>query len=635
LNSEYDIGLTDHIYSKWLKTVKPTINIDWNKAKANKIIDGDFYLADILSIDNHSIKEKLYVLLQKDHYELDRAIDTSGLFNSKTAHFTDNQKAHTLFWNRYERPPKEEYWEYIVERRDLLVPQDVRERKGSFFTPQIWVELSQKYLADTFGENWQDEYYIWDCAAGTGNLLNGLTNKYNIWASTLDRQDVDVMKDRIKNGANLLESHVFEFDFLNDDFSKLPIELQKIINDEQKRKKLIIYINPPYAEAGSARQMTKTGGSKSGVSTIHSVNSYFKPKISNAVNELFVLFMAQVYERIPTSKLAIFSKLKFINGSNFKKFRDFFQAKYLGGFIVPANTFDNVKGSFPIGFTIWDTNIKDNIKTTQCDVYEKKGYFAGEKNFYGSIDQNINKWVRADVQGKINLGTLVGDAADFQHNKAVCLQNTKGTSHLMYLDMYDSNLIQMSIYFTVRHAIEATWINDRDQFLYPNDLWQEDSEFQNDCVVYALFHSQNRISSKDGVNHWIPFTEQEVNAKEKFESNFMSDFLGGKYKPTTQRDLFDTTHQENDKFAMSNEAKEVYDAGLGLWRYYHSKDITNINASLYDIREYFQGRNARGSMNTKSEDEQYNELISLLRQSLKVLAKKIELNIYKYGFLLR
>ena len=123
-----------------------------------------------------------------------------------------------------------------MERRDLLVPQDIRERTGSFFTPQIWVELSQKYLARVFGEDWQEEYYIWDCAAGTGNLLTGLINKYNIWASTLERQDVDVMKDRIKNGANLLAEHVFQFDFLNDDLSKLPKNLQDIINNPQERK---------------------------------------------------------------------------------------------------------------------------------------------------------------------------------------------------------------------------------------------------------------------------------------------------------------------------------------------------------------------------------------------------------------
>ena len=104
-------------------------------------------------------------------------------------------------------------------------------------------------MTDVLGKDWQDDYYIWDCAAGTGNLLTGLTNKYNIWASTLDTQDVDVLKDRIKNGANLLESHVFQFDFLNDDFSKLPESLKQIINSPKKRKKLVVYINPPYAEA--------------------------------------------------------------------------------------------------------------------------------------------------------------------------------------------------------------------------------------------------------------------------------------------------------------------------------------------------------------------------------------------------
>ena len=40
------------------------------------------------------------------------------------------------------------------------------------------------------GEDWQEEYYVWDCCAGTGNLLAGLTNKYNIYASTIDKAKV-------------------------------------------------------------------------------------------------------------------------------------------------------------------------------------------------------------------------------------------------------------------------------------------------------------------------------------------------------------------------------------------------------------------------------------------------------------
>jgi len=281
------------IYNKWLQIVKPTIAINWDIAKKTGIIDGDFYLADLLSHENNTLKEKLFVLLREDHYELDRKMDEAGLFTSSKTDFTDNQVAHTQFWNKYERPPKEEYWDYIVERRDLLVPQDIRERKGSFFTPQIWVELSQQYLTDVLGENWQDEYYVWDCAAGTGNLLNGLTNKYNIWASTLDKQDVDVMHDRIKNGANLLKDHVFQFDFLNDDFSKLPKSLQDIINNPEERRKLVIYINPPYAEGDNVRGL---GRKNVHVSKIH--NKY-QELMGKSSGELFAQFFIRIYQEIP------------------------------------------------------------------------------------------------------------------------------------------------------------------------------------------------------------------------------------------------------------------------------------------------------------------------------------------------
>ncbi len=180
--------------------------------------------------------------------------------------------------------------ELKLKRRDLLVPQDIRERKGSFFTPKIWVDLSQKYLADVLGESWQDEYYVWDCAAGTGNLLNGLTNKYHIWASTLDQQDVDVMKDRIKNGVNLLESHVFQFDFLNDEFTKLPQPLQDIINDPEKRQKLVIYINPPYAEAGNAR-MRSGEQNKNDVSNTTQIWERYKSLLGLGIRELFTQFI--------------------------------------------------------------------------------------------------------------------------------------------------------------------------------------------------------------------------------------------------------------------------------------------------------------------------------------------------------
>ncbi len=634
------------IYNKWLQTVKPTIAVNWEIAKKSGIIDGDFYLADLLSLENETLKQKLYVLLKKNVYELDRIIDDSGFFNSKRADFIDNQKAHNQFWNKYERPPLEQYWDYIVERRDLLVQQDVRERKGSFFTPQIWVELSQKYLSDVLGEDWQDEYYIWDCAAGTGNLLAGLTNKYNIWASTLDKQDVDVMKDRIKNGANLLEDHVFQFDFLNDDFSKLPKSLHDIIKNPKERKKLIIYINPPYAEATNARTVTGTGVNRAGVAKDHKLNQYFKPKIGNATNEISALFMAQIYDKMPDAFLGIFDKPKFIQGSNFKKFKEYFLAKYLGGFIVPANTFDNVKGSFPIGFTIWNLNIKNKIKNIKCDIFEKSNTKIGKKTFYGDLNESINNWLINFYHKpqQSDIATLSTRGNDFQNQKYIYIATKiENNVHDTKVKISIQNIIPISVYFAVRHCIAATWLNDRDQFLYPNKKWEEDKEFQNDCLAFALFHSQNRISSKEGTNHWIPFTEKEINSPARFESNLLNKFITGKLKIEENADLYNGKGEKNtEKLEFSPEAKAVFDAGRELWKYYHTnfakvqnfgKVDYNVNASLYDIREYFQGRNDKGKMNNKSEDVTYTKLITGLRDKLKQLSQKIEPKVYEYEFL--
>jgi hypothetical protein len=621
------------IYNKWLQVVKPTIAVNWDIAKKKGVIDGDFYLADLLSNDNITLKDKLFVVLKSTRYELNRHQDEYGAFISSRVEFNDNLKAHHQFWNKYERPPKEEYWDYIVERRDLLVPQDVRERKGSFFTPQIWVELSQKYLTDVLGEDWQDEYYIWDCAAGTGNLLTGLTNKYNVWASTLDKQDVEVMRDRIKNGANLLEDHVFQFDFLNDDFSTLPKPLLNIINDPEERKKLVVYINPPYAEATDG---IGKGGGKINVSKETAVYKQYGTLLQKSKNELFAQFLIRIVKEIEGCVLAQFSTLKHLNSPNFSHFRKTFQAKLNKMFIVPANTFDNVSGSFPICFIIWDTKHKEPINLTLSQVFDSKGVFMINKNiFLYDGKKFINDWIKNyKIDDPLLIGYMAYLGNDFQHKNEVRLNSTIPLSHISILSLNRNNIIPTSIYLTVRHCIEATWLNDRDQFLYPNDNWKADKEFQNDCLAFALFHGQNKISSKEGVNHWIPFTEYEVNSREKFASNFMSKFINGKLKLETSTDLYaDKTVKTSEKLTFSEESIAVFDAGRALWQYYHSQPKCNVNASLYDIREYFQGRNEKGKMNNKSSDEVYTELIGRLRDKLKLLAQKIEPKVYAYEFL--
>jgi len=195
-----------------------------------------------------------------------------------------------------------------------------------------------------------------------------------------------------------------------------------------------------------------------------------------------------------------------------------------------------------------------------------------------------------------------------------------------------NNIIAASVYYAVRKVIPADWLNDRDQFLYPDSSWENDVEFQNDCFTYMVFN--NNIQAKYGINHWIPFTETEVNARNNFESHFMYDFIIGKLKQDGYNDLFSELEKKHKVLKFSNEAKEVFKSGKKLWQYYHEQPTANVNAGLYDIREFFQGRDDdNGKMNSKSGDEKYNRLIGDLRSAIKELAFKIQPKVYEYGFL--
>jgi 16S rRNA G966 N2-methylase RsmD len=402
---------------------------------------------------------------------------------------------------------------------------------------------------------------------------------------------------------------------LNDKFDKLPAELKKIIDDPEKRKKLIIYINPPYAESASAHG---TEGKKAvEQSWIH---DKYALSLGHAQKELSAQFMARIYHEIPDCKIGEFSKVKILQSPRFKGFRSFFKARLINCFVVHANTFDNVKGLFPIGFKVWNTETKKIFKYVDADVLDNNGKIIDKKRFWAYDDcKFINDWAdtfREPFNAKDSIATLVGVANDFQQQNVVFFDKPykKVIAGNHNFQVTRENLLPSVVYYAVRKCIPADWLNDRDQFLWPNDGWKNKT-FQHDCLAYALFNTS--IKSEDGGGRWIPFTEKEVDAKEKFESHFMIDFI---------KDI---------KF--SREAKKVLDSGLELWKYYHLKikgnNTASVNASFYDIREFFQGRSAGGKMNNTSADETYSRIIKTLRNNTKLLARQIDPKIYEYGFL--
>ena len=652
------------VYYDWVKSVKDSIAVDWKTLEKAGILDCDFFLADLMSKDGMSIKDKLKVVLEKTKYKVLVKANIGGIFEEayKEFAFKDEQKAYNQFWNRYERPPKPVYQRHILDRRDLLVPQDIREVKGSYYTPERWVRLSQEYLAKVLGEDWQEEYYVWDCAAGSGNLLRGLTNSYNVYASTLDDSDVKVMHDAIDGGRmNLIKNNVFQFDFLNDGYKtspdgsitsalaeceKIPDSLRNILKDPEKRSKLVIYINPPYAEAGNT--FSKSG--KVGVSnttTVHDLHGDLCGKFGK--RELFVQFLIRVHQEIPSCVLAEFSKLKILQAPYFREFRQNFKGRLENGFLVPAYTFDNVKGNFPIGFMIWKLGSSELFSSAKLDVYDSDGSFAGDKIVMEYDDVPLlNDWFRNSWKnGSYPLGYLACNGNDFQNSNYVNIDSSKRNETSTYFkEVNIKNLLMACCYNAVRHCVAPTWLNDRDQFLTPKDSWAGDMEFQVDCLIWSIFN--NSIKEKNGICDWIPYYEHQVHAPSPFNSRFMADYLAGKIERKSPIEITGNIWEQQaaneavntaPNEALSDSAKAVLAAGQALWQYYMTKPGISVNASFLDIRAYFQGfkttDKGKTMMNTTSDDEKYISLLRALRETLKDLEAHIEPKIYEHGFLLK
>jgi hypothetical protein len=312
--------------------------------------------------------------------------------------------------------------------------------------------------------------------------------------------------------------------------------------------------------------------------------------------------------------------LKNLQSANFSEFRKCFLAKLEKIFVVPGNTFDNVKWNFPIWFFIRNWQNQEIFNWISADMFNRNWDFLGNK-YIESYDNT--KWFIWERYSKYydknwtEIWIMNTRWNDFQNQLYIRITSNNNHNHTNIIT--SNNLIVSSIYLAVRHCIEATRLNDRDQFLRPKDERENDTEFQNDCLAFTLFHWQNRITSRETwINHRIPFTENEVNAREKFASHFMTDFLKGR--------------------EFSPEAKDVFDAWKKLWTYYHENCSNSdylANASLYEIREYFQWRNDKWKMNNKSDDEKYMELIWNLREKLRILWDKIAEKVYEYEFLKR
>ena len=539
-----------------------------------------------------------------------------------------------------------------------------RQLKGAYYTPLYVVDKAYDKLSEILGKNWQETYVIWDMCCGVGNLEVKHCNHRNIYMSTLDQNDIDIMKAT----ETCVASQKFQYDYLNDDITKdgtidyslsdkMPDGLRKAIADG---KKLLVLINPPYVAATNA---SNTSASKKGEETSVKIgvsktrfSEYCMQEYSRAKTEVFVQFLARITKEMPNSTIAMFSKMKYVTAPAMQGVRDNWNAKYLGGFVVHSKAFDGLKGDFPIGFLVWknaqNSKKKRPITEISIEVIDKNAVPIGKKKFYNLQESDLlNSWVKRPKPSNIKcipLKNAVSPATatkdirgtkwhddfiasfncpgnDFQASNSTCITSS-GFSSAGAFFVTKGNLWKVAIMFSVRRLIKQTWLNDTDQFLQPTEEITE--EFKNDCLIWMLFNNSNLTASAnnlewnnkkwDIVNHFIPFTEDEVNASTRFESDFMVQYLKNK--------------------KLSPEAKAVLDEGRKIWQAYFTEADTHLireelklnraDVGWYQIRNALKKRCAN--------NEYFNAIFAGFddfKNAYSILSDKLRPQVFELGFL--
>ena len=520
------------------------------------------------------------------------------------------------------------------------------------------VDKAYDKLTEVLGKDWQKDYLVWDMCCGVGNLEVKHSNPRNIYMSTLDQADVDVMKAT----KTCVAAQRFQYDYLNDDITddgkidyslsnKVPVGLRLAI---ASGKNILVFINPPYAEATNLENIS-TGligaENKSGVAktkfAARAMTNY-----GQASNELFTQFVARIAQEIPTAVLAMFSTLKYVNAPTLVKFRSSWSATYLGGFVVHNQAFDGLSGKFPIGFLVWQTNqaLRAPISEIVTEVLDKDARAVGEKTFFNvPNNQCLSEWFPRPKTNKVDVvplknavipatatkdlrGTKWADGAiaymlsggnDLQHAEQQTVIFSSGYGSARGFFVTGDNLWQAAVVFAVRRAIRPTWLNDRDQFLQPTAPLTD--EFNSDCLIWMLFNRCNRTASANDlewngnkwslVNHFIPFTEAEVDAPDRFESDFMVQYLADKI--------------------LSIEAMAVLDSGRGLWRAYFSQTDVRTVRDEYKLNRpdvgWYQIRNALKARNASGDTAPVN--FGSFELAYQSLTEKLKPQVFSLGFL--
>jgi hypothetical protein len=626
-------------------------------SEANIAIAFEHFKNDVLKKTlgpNEDVSVFIGVLTNKTNYYLHPG--KTGILVTPSGEVKVNGGKFESLFKHFDRDLTVREKEHLRSICDRLILDDKRRRDGAFFTPTVWVDKAHAMITDAYGDNWRDEFVVWDCACGTGNLTRDYHFK-ELYCSTLIPGELETM---ISGGISP-EADRFVFDFLNDDFTQVPDGLRKAFEDGRD---VMFLINPPY---GTANNMgTEEGDHKAGIAQTVINRMMAKDEIGASRQQLYAQFLYQI-DRLRKQYgnrvvISLFAPTLYMTGGSFDSFRKKVLTSYglNSGMVFQASNFADVSGAWGIAFSMWDssrenTGVFDHNIATMGEEYI---VFDGVKTFY-NLDgaKPASEWVRESLKGlktfdapqmssglevklkgvgrsvENHLGYFLSAGGNVYFNAQSTAIFSEAFSNGHGLSITSANFDRVVALFAARKSIARDWLNWQDEYTAPNESHGEYAGFVADAHVYSLFNSKSQQSSlrqityKDKVydipNYFFWRTRGDV-MRLADAHGFDECYADAKHsKDRYMAQQLPTLALSPEAQAVLDKANAIYDASWAFRKAMHEED-ESLHLHAWDAGWYQIKRIA--SVFLKDDLAQFQKLYKQLEGRMAALT-------YEVGFL--
>lgn len=558
----------------------------------------------------------------------------------------------------HEYSPREKA--YLGSISDRLIEDETRRRQGAFFTPTEWVDEAHRMIEAELGDDWKEEYVVWDCACGTGNLTRDYRFK-ELYCSTLRPGELDIM---IQGKVNP-EATKFQYDFLSE--LDVPDQIRSVFKDN---KPIVIFINPPYGRAGNMKQ--NEGDSKMTGIAETSINALMKKDKISGSAQLYTQFLYKIIKlkeiyNLNNIIIAIYTNPAFLTAESFKGFRKslFNDFEYTAGMLFQASHFADVSGTWGIMFSLWHSGKENNNRfyVKIKDMFEENGSIdiktTALKQLY-NLDGIVlaGDWIGKTTDQKIDVVPF-SSALNIKHLVTVqltdkhlgCFMNKMNNCYVngMYVGLFSSgygdkgtrshsvtleNFNRVVALFTARRSIKSDWINQKDEYMVPNTEHLDYEQWNNDALIYSLF---NTASSQASLRD-IEYKDTTWNIENEWfwlSNNYMQTLSD----ENNNDDVFADSRQFNrERFVygkiqnriQSEDARAVLDKATDILRQtFGYREMLNEEHPEYHLNTWDAGWyqiKKLANEYAKKELKEFNEMYRSFEDRMRE-------GVYKFGFL--